>query len=52
MFEGFIGALVLACTFAFGWAMSAATIGHECEKLGGFWVSQSVYECKLKDKKP
>ena len=50
MFEGFVGALVLTCTFAFGWAMSAATISHDCEKLGGFWVSQSVYECKLKEK--
>jgi hypothetical protein len=51
MFEGFIGALVLACTFAFGWAMSAGTIGNECKKLGGFWVNGDVYECKLKEKK-
>jgi len=50
MFEGFIAAIVLACTFGFGWAMSASTIAHECEKLGGFWVNQSVYECKLKEK--
>lgn len=50
MMEGFIASLVLVCTFGFGWAMSASTIDHECEKLGSFYVGEKVYECKIKDK--
>ena len=50
MMEGFIASLVLACTFGFGWAMSASTIAHECDKLGGFWVQSTTYECKPKEK--
>lgn len=30
------------------WAVSASTIGEECEKMGQFYVAKKVYECKLK----
>jgi hypothetical protein len=48
--EGFIASVVLACAFGFGWGMSASTIAHECDKLGGFLVQSTTYECKLKEK--
>lgn len=31
------------------WEMSAIQIGKECDRLGGFWVHQTVYECKKKE---
>ena len=31
------------------WAISASTIGEECEKMGQFYVAKKVYECKLKE---
>jgi hypothetical protein len=30
------------------WAVSASTIAEECDKMGQFYVSKKVYECKLK----
>jgi hypothetical protein len=33
------------------WAVSASTIGEECEKMGQFYVAKKVYECKLKELK-
>ena len=51
----FVVAVVIAVSavalFALGWVVSASTIGHECKKLGGFYVSTTVYECKVKENK-
>ena len=43
--------IIAVSLFALGWVVSASTIGHECKKLGGFYVSNTVYECKLKESK-
>ena len=47
----FLGMGAMAILFSFlglTWAISASTIGEECEKMGQFYVAQKVYECKLK----
>lgn len=48
MMEGFISAIVLACTFGLGWVYAHHCIAKECEKLGQFYVGETVYECKVK----
>ena len=49
----FIGILsiISILLFSLGWIVSASTIGNECQKLGGFYVGSTVYECVLKEKK-
>ena len=42
-------AVIAVALFALGWVVSASTIGHECKKLGGFYVGTTVYECKVKE---
>ena len=54
MNDFFVGAACVVgavMVFALGWAASASTIGGECKALGAFYVSTTVYECKLKEKK-
>jgi hypothetical protein len=34
--------------FVIGWVTSASTIGRECKLLGSFYISNTVYECKVK----
>lgn len=48
--EAIFVSVIAVALFALGWVVSASTIGHECKKLGGFYVSDTVYECKLKEK--
>lgn len=48
MMAGFIAAIVLVFTFAFGWVVAHTTIAVECDQLGGFYVGRTVYECKTK----
>lgn len=51
MNEFFIGVILSALAilvFVLGWVTSASTIGRECKLLGSFYVSNTVYECKLK----
>ena len=48
MGKGFFSAIVLVCVFALGWAVSATTIKHDCDKLNSFYVGQNVYDCKIK----
>ena len=43
--------IMLILLFSLGWIVSAATIGNECQKLGGFYVSNTVYECAVKEQK-
>ena len=43
--------IIAVLLFGLGWITSATTIVHECKKLGGFYVSNSVYECKVKEQK-
>lgn len=51
MLEGIIGAIVLVCVFCFGWVHAHNSIAKECEKLGGFYIGNTVYECKAVSKK-
>jgi hypothetical protein len=41
---------IAVVVFGLGWIASASTIGGECKALGAFYVSNTVYECKLKEK--
>ncbi len=53
MNDWFVGAgcvSALVVTFAFGWMVSASTIGWECRNVGLFYVGEKVYECKSKEK--
>jgi hypothetical protein len=44
-------AFISSMFFSLGWIVSASTIGNECQKLGGFYVGSTVYECAVKEKK-
>ena len=48
MIEGFISALVLTAAVVVGWVAAHSTVAYECERLGGFYVGKTVYECKVK----
>lgn len=48
--EAIFFSVIAVSLFALGWVVSASTIGHECKKLGGFYVSNTVYECKVKER--
>jgi hypothetical protein len=45
---GVVSSIAVGALMGFAWALSASTIGKECEKMGQFYVAQKVYECKLK----
>lgn len=34
--------------FVMGWVVSASTIGRECKLLQSFYISNTVYECRVK----
>jgi len=36
--------------FFLGYGYAHMTVSHECERLGGFYVNEKVYECKLKER--
>jgi hypothetical protein len=49
MIQGYLISLLLAvCMFFLGWVLGSSTIATECERLGGFYVGSTVYECKPK----
>lgn len=41
-------ALTLVFVAASGWVFAHFAVANECEKLGGFYVGETVYECKIK----
>jgi hypothetical protein len=49
-FTGVMTSILAGAFIGLTWAVSAAVIGDECEKMGHFYVAKKVYECKLKNK--
>lgn len=47
---GMAGTIALVGTFVFGYSIGSIDIGNDCKKLGAFYVSNTVYECKVKEK--
>lgn len=48
----FIGLLIGGVAgYYYGYAIAHYTIASECKKLGGFYVNDEVFECRLVDKK-
>lgn len=45
---GFLTAVMFVLTFIYGWIIASSTIARECNKIGGFYVGDKVYECKVK----
>ena len=46
--EGFLATVTLVAVFCIGWAMGSSVVANECQKLGSFYVGNTVYECKVK----
>jgi hypothetical protein len=46
MIQGYLISLLAVCMFFSGWVFGHAAVANECERLGGFYVSNTVYECK------
>jgi hypothetical protein len=46
--EGFIATVTLVAVFGLGWAVGHSVVASECQKLGSFYVGETVYECKVK----
>lgn len=46
----FIGVILVltALGFSLGWGAAYGIVGKECQTLGGFYVHDTVYECKVK----
>lgn len=40
--------LLMFVIFICGWAVAHNTVSTECERLGAFYVGETVYECKAK----
>lgn len=47
--DGFLATATLVAVFCLGWVIGNDVVANECEKLGGFYVGDTVYECKMKD---
>jgi hypothetical protein len=47
--SGVIATIIGFALFGLGWAFSASTIANECQKLNAFYVSEKVFECKVKN---
>lgn len=43
--------VLTALGFSLGWGAAYGIVGKECQTLGGFYVHNTVYECKVKDAK-
>ena len=39
---------ICAVALVTAWASSASTIARECERLGAFYVGDTVYKCEVK----
>jgi len=49
MSDSIIIAIVVGFFFyEFGWYNAHITVAKECDKLGAFYVGNTVYECKRK----
>lgn len=48
MIKGYFIGLLVAGMFFSGWVFGRVTVANECERLGGFYVGNAVYECKPK----
>ena len=35
-------------SFLLGWLVAHGVVSSECDKLGGFYVNDTVYECRPK----
>lgn len=42
--------IVIIIYYYLGWLFAHGTVAHECRKLGVFYVGNSVFECKEKQK--
>lgn len=50
IFESWASLIVAVCLIAgllFGWMFAHSTVATECEKLGGFYVGNTVYKCEV-----
>ena len=50
-FLNFIIAICVAGVLGLVWIVSAASIATDCRTLGSFRISDTVYECRLKETK-
>ena len=41
--------IALIWFFSAGWVIAHQTIASECKRLGGFYVGDEVFDCKLKN---
>lgn len=39
---------LVAMAFGFGYVLAFHSVENKCKRLGGFYVSETVYECKVK----
>jgi hypothetical protein len=47
LFTIFMCMVVAIALLIITWAMSAANIGKDCEKLGSFYLGDTVYKCEV-----
>jgi len=45
--SGVLIALAFLAIFMTGWAFAHNTVATECEKLGAFYVGNTVYKCEV-----
>jgi hypothetical protein len=45
----FIGLFVMILSVVATWSIAVFTIARHCEMVGNFFVSNKVFECKLKE---
>ena len=48
LFESVMTTAVLLALIGLIWSMAHATVAHECDKLGAFYIGDQVFECKRK----
>ena len=49
IYTALIALLWFAMGVFVGWIKAHKTISSECKKLGGFYVGDEVFDCKLKN---
>ena len=52
LFESVMTTAVLLALIGLIWSMAHATVAHECETLGAFYIGDQVFECKRKKEQP
>ena len=48
LFEAVMTTAVLLALIGLIWSMAHATVAHECDKPGAFYIGDQVFECKRK----